>query len=93
MLINSVFDTIIYFLERHVWPIWPNNFAVFSFSDWSGALDTASNFVVKSFSGISNIFPVDLFLGVILLIFISEAVLIGVKVVFWVINVFRGSGA
>lgn len=93
MLINGVFNVIIYFVERFILPVFPTNFVFYPISEFKDDLSAVESVLTKTFSGVSNIFPIDLVLAFVLIFFVAEIALFGIKGIFWLINVFRGSGA
>jgi hypothetical protein len=93
MLADKVFDVIIFLIQRLVLPVMPIDFLIFSFHDFETSLSGISGMIIKSFSGISNVFPVELVLYFVIIFLTAEVALFGIKSIFWLINVFRGSGA
>lgn len=93
MLADGVFDAIIFLIQRFLLPVMPSDFLVFSFHDFQTSLAGISGMITKSFSGISNIFPVELVLYFVIILITAEIALFGIKGIMWIINVFRGSGA
>lgn len=93
MLADTIFDAIIFLIQRFLLPVMPTDFLMFSFHDFENSLSGVSGMITKSFSGISNVFPVELVLYFIIILITAEVALFGIKGIMWVINVFRGSGA
>jgi hypothetical protein len=93
MLIDSVFTIIIFLIQNYLIPLLPESYDVLSFTDYEASLNGSAGLITKSFSGISNVFPVELLLAFIIVFILAELALLGVKSIFWLINVFRGSGA
>lgn len=93
MLIDKVFDVIIFLIQNYIIPLLPESYSVLSFEAYKDQLDGLQGLIIASLSGVSNVFPVELLLAFVIVFITAELALLAVKSVFWLINVFRGSGA
>lgn len=71
----------------------PQEISFFTPTDLGNLLDSIHNFWVYSFSFASQFFPFLLFFSLLLLILTMELALFVFRIVKFVINLFRGSGA
>ena len=71
----------------------PEDIGFFTLADLTDLLNSVSNFWTETFSLSSHFFPFALFFTFLILILTMELILFFFKIVKYVINIFRGSGA
>lgn len=92
MVLDSIIEVVIWFLEHTILAVLPNEFAFLSFAEFQNGLINIQPDLIISLSGVNGILPVNFLLAIILIIITGEILLFGIKGMFWVINIIRGSG-
>jgi hypothetical protein len=92
----SIADTlitgVIWILQNTILKILPTEFSFLSFNDFTNNLNALKPDLVNSLSGVNQILPVNLLLIIIFIIITGEVLLFGIKAMFWLVNIVRGSG-
>ncbi len=93
MIIDTLINFLIWIYQNTLLKILPNDFSFFSFQDYLGYLNSARENLVPSLAAINQFFAIDVLLYCLAAMIAGELLLLGVKIVMYVINVFRGAGA
>ncbi len=94
MSAGDILLTIIIWLYQHtLLPLLPTQIDFLPIATYESTLEGLQGNLAYAFSGVNKLFPLDLLLGVILVIITAELILFLVKIAMFVINVVRGSGA
>ena len=92
MVADTLISVAVWFLQNTILGILPDEFSFLSFNDFQNGLNSLKPDLIISLSGVNQILPVNLLLAIILVIISGEILLFGIKAMFWVLNIIRGSG-
>lgn len=93
MSAGDIIITIAIWLYKNTFLLLPTEVDVLPISTFTGYLDSFKEILVYAFSGIANIFPIELLFIIIFVIITGEIILFGIKIGMFIINLIRGSGA
>lgn len=94
MSAGDILLTIIIWLYQHtLLAVLPTQIGFLPIATYQSTLQGLEGNLAYAFSGVNKLFPLDLLLGIVLLIITAEIILFGVKIATFIINIVRGSGA
>lgn len=94
MSIADTLITILNFIAQHLLlPVISFQIPYFGVDELDLLLDPLSGYLITAFSGLGFLFPILLILALLLVVVLAEFGLFGFRIIKYIINVFRGSGA
>jgi hypothetical protein len=82
-----------YIAQNLLLPVISFQIPYFGVDELDALLDPLSGYLITAFSGLGFLFPILLILALILVVALAEFGLFGFRIIKYIINVVRGSGA
>lgn len=93
MIADILLDFVIFLIQRLLLPVLPNSIDFYPIEVFSANLYAVKSNLITSFSGLGQLFPINLILIIFSVIIFSEIILFSFKIGVFLINIVRGSGA
>ena len=93
MIGDSLVDLVNWLIQSLIFPIFPDNFPLLSANTYFNIIEGLKGNFIFTFSVIEKFFPIQLLLTFLLVIITAELVLFAIKLMTWLLNLVRGSGA
>lgn len=82
-----------YIAQNILLPVISFQIPYFGVDELEALLDPLSSYLITAFSGLGFLFPILLILSLLLVVVLAEFGLFGFRIIKFIINIFRGSGA
>lgn len=89
---DAVLESVIIFLQKMA-SVLPTSFGALTIEQFNGYLTSAQEILLYSYTRIGSLVPISLILTLIVIIFSAEILLFSFRIIKFVINIVRGSGA